>query len=120
MPPAAAWQLAVGAWVGLSMLEDTPAFRDAVPSKIYEYLAAGLAVVTTPLPRAAEIVEFSGGGVVVPDAATLSATLRSWAARPEELRPMRSAAAEWAREAFGGASAYDELARRLRELSGRA
>jgi glycosyltransferase involved in cell wall biosynthesis len=120
LPPAAAWRLASGAWVGLSMLEDTPAFRDAVPSKIYEYLAAGLAVATTPLPRAAEIVEFSGGGVVVPDATTLSATLRSWAARPGELHPMRAAAAGWAREAFGGASAYDELARRLRELSGRA
>jgi glycosyltransferase involved in cell wall biosynthesis len=119
MPPAAAWRLAAGAWVGLCMLEDTPAFRDAVPSKIYEYLAAGLAVVTTPLPRAAEIVEFSRGGLVLPDATALSATLRSWAERPQELQPMRAAAAEWAREAFGGASAYDELARRLRELSSR-
>jgi hypothetical protein len=64
-------------------------------------------------------VEFSGGGLVVPDATALSATLRSWAARPEELEPMRAAASEWAREAFGGASAYDELACRLRELSRR-
>jgi glycosyltransferase involved in cell wall biosynthesis len=119
MPPAAAWQLAAGAWVGLSMLDDTPAFRDAVPSKLYEYLAAGLAVVTTPLPRAAEIVRLSGGGVVVADAAALSARLRSWAARPEELEPVRAAAVRWARETFAGTSAYEELARRLRELSER-
>jgi glycosyltransferase involved in cell wall biosynthesis len=99
------------------MLDDTPAFRDAVPSKLYEYLAAGLAVVTTPLPRAAEIVRLSGGGVVVADAAALSARLRGWAARPEELEPVRAAAVRWAREAFAGTSAYEELARRLRELS---
>jgi len=119
MPPEAAWKLASGAWVGLSMLEDTPAFHEAVPSKLYEYLAAGLAVATTPLPRAAEIVRASGGGVVVADAAALSATLRSWAVRPEELEPVRAAAARWARETFAGISAYDELAGRLRELSRR-
>ena len=120
MPPAAAWQLARGAWVGLSMLADTPAFHEAVPSKLYEYLAAGLAVATTPLPRAAEIVRASGGGVVVRDAAALSATLRNWAAHPEELDPVRAAAARWAREAFAGTSGYDELAGRLRELSRRS
>ncbi len=119
-PPAQAWALARGAWAGLAMLEDTPAFRDAVPSKLYEYLAAGLAVVTTPLPRAAQIVTSSGGGVVVPDAAALSATLRSWAERPEAIEPVRAAAVRWARAAFAGASAYDELAGRLRDLAGGA
>ena len=78
-----------------------------------QYLAAGLAVATTPLPRAAEIVRTSGGGVVVRDAAALSATLRNWAAHPEELDPVRAAAARWAREAFAGTSGYDELAGRL-------
>src|SRR2546423_1480843 len=43
-PPSQAWALALGAWVGLSPLDDTPAFPDAVPTKLYEYLAAGLAV----------------------------------------------------------------------------
>jgi glycosyltransferase involved in cell wall biosynthesis len=116
-PPTSAWELARGAWVGLSMLEDTPAFRDAVPSKLYEYLAAGLAVATTPLPRAARIVVESGAGVVVPDAAALSATLRRWAARPEVLEPVRAAAVRWAGETRGGASGYDELAVRLRDLA---
>jgi glycosyltransferase involved in cell wall biosynthesis len=117
-PPAAAWEHARGAWVGLSLLEDTPAFRDAVPSKLYEYLACGLAVVTTPLPRAAAIVTDSGAGVVVPDAAVLSATLRGWAGRPAELEPLRAAAVRWSRRAFPGPSGYTELALRLRALSG--
>jgi glycosyltransferase involved in cell wall biosynthesis len=112
--------VARGAWVGLSLLEDTPAFREAVPSKLYEYLAAGLAVATTPLPRAADIVVRSGAGVVVPDAAALSATLRGWAEAPEALQPLRAAAAEWARTTLDGASGYDELALRLRGLAGMA
>jgi glycosyltransferase involved in cell wall biosynthesis len=120
-PPLQAWALARGAWVGLSLLDDTPAFRDAVPSKLYEYLAAGLAVATTPLPRCAELVERSGGGVVVPDAAALSATLRSWAERPESLEPLRAAGAAWAGAAFAGRSGYDELAERVGALAaGRA
>jgi glycosyltransferase involved in cell wall biosynthesis len=119
-PPEQAWALARGAWVGLSLLEDTPAFRDAVPSKLYEYLAAGLAVATTPLPRAADIVGGSGAGVVVPDAEALSATLRGWADRPASLLPLRAAAVEWARAAFAGTSGYDVLAQRLRALAGAA
>ena len=119
LPPARAWELARGAWVGLCLLEDTPAFREAVPSKLYEYLAAGLAVATTPLPRCAQLVERSGGGVVVPDAPALSATLRSWAERPESLEPLRAAAAAWAGTAFAGRSGYDELAQRVMTLAGR-
>lgn len=119
-PPEQAWALARGAWVGLSLLDDTPAFRDAVPSKLYEYLAAGLAVATTPLPRAAAIVTESAAGVVVPDAESLSATLRCWAGEPAGLLPLRSAAVTWARAAFAGASGYDVLAQRLRVLAGAA
>jgi glycosyltransferase involved in cell wall biosynthesis len=117
-PPRQAWELAHGAWVGFSLLDDTPAFRDSVPSKLYEYLAAGLAVVTTPLPRAAEIVTGSGAGVVVPDAEVLSATLRGWADQPASLLPLRAAAVTWAGSAFAGTSGYDVLAQRLGALAG--
>ena len=60
------------------MLQDTPAFRDAVPTKVYEYLACGLAVVATPLPRQAELVERAGAGVVVQDAAAASHALAAY------------------------------------------
>ncbi|HYJ74918.1 MAG TPA: glycosyltransferase [Kineosporiaceae bacterium] len=119
-PPEQAWALARGAWVGLSLLDDTPAFRDAVPSKLYEYLAAGLAVATTPLPRAAAIVTESAAGVVVPDADALSATLRGWAEQPASLLPLRAAAVTWSEAALAGPSGYDVLAQRLRALAGAA
>lgn len=65
-PPTQAWELASGAWCGLALLADTPAFRDALPSKVWEYLACGLPVVTTDLARTAALVRRESAGVVVP------------------------------------------------------
>ena len=51
---------------GLSLLRDLPNYRHSLPTKILEYLAHGIPVITTPLPEARRIVEESGGGIVVP------------------------------------------------------
>lgn len=92
LPPREAWAHARGAWAGLLLLEDTPAFRRAVPSKLYEYLACGLAVLATPLPRVAAILADSGAGVTVPDPAAAAARLSAWAAAPAEVDVLRAAA----------------------------
>jgi glycosyltransferase involved in cell wall biosynthesis len=55
-----------GATVGLSLLRDLPNYRHSLPTKVLEYLAHGIPVITTPLPEARRIVEDSGGGIVVP------------------------------------------------------
>jgi glycosyltransferase involved in cell wall biosynthesis len=55
-----------GALAGLSLLRDEPNYRVSMPTKVVEYMAYGVPVVTTPLPLAAELVQASGGGVVVP------------------------------------------------------
>lgn len=105
-PPREAWALAEGAWAGLLMLEDTPAFRAAVPSKLYEYLACGLGVVTTDLPRAAAIVRDSGAGVVVSGPDQAAEQLERWAARPADLDALRAAALRASEEL----ASADELA----------
>jgi len=92
-PPREAWTLARGAWVGLLLLDHTPAFRDAIPSKLYEYLACGLAVVSTDLPRSARVVRESAAGVVVQDAAGAAEALRTWQADPAAFARARDAAA---------------------------
>jgi glycosyltransferase involved in cell wall biosynthesis len=46
--------------VGLSMLQDQPNYQHSMPTKILEYMASGVLVVTTPLPLAAEIAENFG------------------------------------------------------------
>ncbi|SDT47423.1 glycosyltransferase [Microlunatus soli] len=54
-----------GALAGLSLLQDTPNFRSSMPTKVVEYCAYGVPVITTPLPRAAQLVERGRAGLVV-------------------------------------------------------
>ncbi len=55
-----------GALAGLSLLHDLPNYRHSMPTKVLEYMAYGVPVVTTPLPVPAEVVRSAGCGVVVP------------------------------------------------------
>ncbi|MCF2532677.1 glycosyltransferase family protein [Yinghuangia soli] len=116
LAPEAAWRFAAGAWAGFALLDDTPAFREAVPTKLYEYLACGLAVVATPLPRMARIVQESGAGRVVRDAEDAGRTLRAWTDHPEQPRALRTAALEWTDRNLAGVAPSDELARIISDL----
>jgi glycosyltransferase involved in cell wall biosynthesis len=55
-----------GALAGLSLLQDEPNFRHSLPTKVVEYMARGVPVVTTPLPVAAELARDHQCGFVVP------------------------------------------------------
>ncbi len=55
-----------GAVAGLALLQDEPNFRHSMPTKVVEYMARGVPVVTTPLPSAVELVNRYECGVVVP------------------------------------------------------
>ncbi len=46
--------------IGLSLLQDQPNYRHSMPTKILEYMASGVLVVTTPLPLAVEVAEHHG------------------------------------------------------------
>lgn len=117
LPPRDAWRLAARAWVGLCLLEPTPAFRVALPSKILEYLACGLAVVTTPLPRAESVVRDSGAGHVVADADGAVDVLRRWSEAPALVRRHRSAATAWADRHLRDLSPYEAFAAAVGELA---
>jgi glycosyltransferase involved in cell wall biosynthesis len=118
LPPRDAWIIAEGAWVGLALLEDTPAFRKAIPSKVYEYLGCGLAVLVSPLPRMAALVGESGAGRVVADAEAAAAALRQWAADEGSLRSARSAARAWATRNRTVSSDYEALVGEIARLAG--
>jgi glycosyltransferase involved in cell wall biosynthesis len=55
-----------GALAGLSMLRDEANFRHSMPTKVVEYMARGVPVITTPLPAAAALVRQHECGFVVP------------------------------------------------------
>jgi glycosyltransferase involved in cell wall biosynthesis len=66
VPNAEALRLVEGALAGLSLLQDEANFRHSMPTKVAEYMARGVPVVTTPLPLAVQLVEAADGGFVVP------------------------------------------------------
>ncbi|WP_369226812.1 glycosyltransferase [Streptomyces sp. R39] len=66
LPNDRALALLPGALAGLSLLHDQPNYRHSRPTKVVEYMAHGVPVVTTPTPLAADMVEQHGCGLVVP------------------------------------------------------
>jgi glycosyltransferase involved in cell wall biosynthesis len=66
IPNAQALELADGALAGLSLLQDEANFRHSMPTKVIEYMARGLPVITTPLPLAVDLVQSADCGFVVP------------------------------------------------------
>ncbi len=55
-----------GALAGLCLLQDAPNYRHSMPTKVLEYMAHGVPVVTSPLPLAADTVRRHRCGAVVP------------------------------------------------------
>jgi glycosyltransferase involved in cell wall biosynthesis len=66
VPNDQAMPMVDGALAGLSLLQDEPNFRHSLPTKVVEYMARGVPVVTTPLPAAAELATRYECGFVVP------------------------------------------------------
>ena len=55
-----------GALAGLMLLHDEPNYRHSLPTKVVEYMARGVPVITTPLPEAVRLVEAHECGLIVP------------------------------------------------------
>ncbi len=76
-----------GAAVGLSLLHDQPNYAHSRPTKVMEYMALGVPVVTTANPSSVQLVERYDAGLVVPfqDPAATAAAVRRLL-EDEELR----------------------------------
>ena len=92
LPNDQAMRIIEGAAAGLSLLHDEPNYRHSQPTKVLEYMAHGVPVVTTPLPRAVSIVERYSSGVVVPfrDPTSVVAAVLGLTADPELRATMAS------------------------------
>ncbi|MCW2898063.1 MAG: glycosyl transferase group 1 [Streptosporangiaceae bacterium] len=65
VPNDRALRIAEGAMAGLALLHDEPNYRHSMPTKIIEYMARGVPVITTPNPPAIDIIGASGAGLVI-------------------------------------------------------
>lgn len=102
VPNDQALSLAEGALAGLSLLHDMPNYRQSQPTKVMEYMARGVPVVTTPIPAAAEVVTRRDCGIVVPfgDPRAVAAAVLRLRDDPALRRRMARRGREAARELF--------------------
>lgn len=100
-PNEVALERVPGALAGLSLLYDTPNYRVSLPTKLVEYLAHGVPVITTPLPEAAELVRRSGGGIMV-DFGDVDAVVRAVAALASDPGRAAGLGAEGRRHVLAG------------------
>lgn len=100
VPSADAMDLLDGALAGLSLLRDLPNYRPSMPTKVVEYLAHGVPAITTPLPLAVDLIERSGGGVVVPfdDPDAVTAAILAWRRNPADAAAVGARGHSYARE----------------------
>ena len=66
VPNAQALSMCEGALAGLSLLHDEENFRHSMPTKVHEYMARALPVITTPLPLPEGLVTGADCGFIVP------------------------------------------------------
>jgi glycosyltransferase involved in cell wall biosynthesis len=104
LPNPEALAIARGAVAGLSLLHDLPNYRHSRPTKITEYLAHGVPVITTPLPLAVEMATASGAGIVIDHgdidtvAARVADAARALLADPQRRRTMAEAGRRYVSE----------------------
>ncbi len=117
LAPQDSWKVAAGAWVGLSLLENTSAFVEAVPSKLYEYMSVGLATISTPLPRCVELIELSKSGAIESSPKGVADRLKYWRENPAELDQIRRQAGDWASKNLDSEREYSIFAAEMVKLT---
>jgi glycosyltransferase involved in cell wall biosynthesis len=97
----------------LVTLRDIPLFATFIPSKMFEYLAAGRAVIGAVAGESAQILREAGAEVVPPgDSAALAAAIRDLAADPLRRADMAARGRAYVERFFDRA----ELARQYRKI----
>ncbi|MGH3186222.1 MAG: glycosyltransferase family 4 protein [Streptosporangiaceae bacterium] len=105
--------LLAAADICLVPLRDVPLFSGFIPSKMFEYLAAGKPVVGAVAGEAAQILGEAGALVVPPaDSAALAAAIRALAADPQRRQAMGRQGRRYVEEYFDRGT----LARQYRKL----
>ncbi|MFP4150281.1 MAG: glycosyltransferase [Nitriliruptoraceae bacterium] len=122
LPNEEAMGIVAGSLAGLAPLRDLANYRRSMPTKVVEYLAAGVPAIVTPLPEAVRVITDSGAGVVVgfedPDA--LVAAVRRFAADPAGTRHLGERGREYVRAHHSWDAVTPGFVAHLHAVAGRA
>jgi len=99
--------------VGLALYYPVKAHIDCEPTKVFEYMAAGLPVITSDFPHFREIVERTGCGLCVPpcDTSRIASAIEWIFTHPAEAQEMGRRGREAAERHFSWASEEQRLLR---------
>lgn len=103
----------------IGLMTYRPGAPQSLPNKLFEYLAAGLPVVSTLTGEAAELLAAEQVGLTAPpgDAAALADAIGSLAGEPERLRRMGAAARRLFDERFAADAVYAAYADHIEQLA---
>ena len=93
-----------------------PAFIDAVPSKLYEYLTSGLAVISTDLPRSAKLISESNAGVIANTPIEIAKALNNFESNKELINQLRTNGANWAKNNLDSPAEYHRFTAAISNL----
>jgi len=118
--PATARDLILNSRIGLLLLQDCPAHRTALPTKLFEYLAAGVPVIASDFPLWKRIIVDHDCGVLVDQASPseVAKAVRRYADDPDLLtrhstnaRQLAETTFNWSNESNALVAFYDRLSR---------
>ncbi|MFI5071281.1 MAG: glycosyltransferase family 4 protein [Terriglobales bacterium] len=105
--------------IGLVILHSTPAFRESLPLKLFEYMSAGLPVVASNFPCWREIVEDSSCGLLVNplDPQAIAEAIQWLLDHPQEAEEMGRRGAAAVRSKFNWSREEEKLLRLYAHLT---
>ncbi|MDO8963162.1 MAG: glycosyltransferase family 4 protein [Coriobacteriia bacterium] len=119
MPYDAIGPVLARARVGLALLADTPKYRNDVPSKLYDYMCAGVPYVASDLPGIRSTVGEIGGVLVDPaDAAAVADAVICMLTDDRAAEALRAGGMAAARDRFSFDAECDAMIGALREVLG--
>lgn len=102
LPLEEAWERAAGSVAGLNLLHDLPAYRTAVATKLWEYLAAGIPPIVTDLPGQASLVSQIDHRLVCTSPKEAAQAIELLAAEPQLRSEIVSRGVDLVRETWDG------------------
>lgn len=121
LPPEKVYEHLSNADIGLVCLHPEPRYIVALPVKLFEYMAAGLAVIASDFPLWKEIVEGNGCGLMVDplDPEGIADAIYHLVAHPEEAEKMGCNGRRAVEEKYNWRQEGDRLVKLYEELLAR-
>ncbi len=105
--------------VGLAILADTPKYRRNIPSKLFDYMAAGAPFVTSDFPNIRDATDSEGGLFVTPDSVDeIALAIVSVLTDDERADALQRQGLDAARSCFNFEAESERLVSALRDAMG--